>query len=116
MVTGCSSRLRLSHSNSGPRRNRKLFFRCPACGFEFVAWQPLNHLWRSDRLPAKLHAEADELSVSGEVPVGVVVVGEVVVVMVDEVFGDGIAPCAVVAFEELALIDRECRDAYSRER
>ena len=57
-----------------------------------------------------------ELGVAGEVPVGVVVVGEVVIVVVGEVLVLLLAPGVIVAFVEVAGFDGEGRDADAGER
>ena len=84
----------------------KLWFQAgQARCFEFVALVPDDGLGGADDGPTQLHAEAIELGVAGEVPIGVVVVSEIVVVVFFEVLELGFAEGAVVAFEECPFLD-----------
>ena len=66
-----------------------------------------------NHLPAEVHAESHEIGIATEVPVGIEVVGEVVVVVVVELLLLRDAPGVIEAFIQRACIER--RDAYARE-
>ena len=83
--------------------------------FELVVGFPINGVGGGEGLPAEVHAEAVQFGVAGEVPVGVVVVAEVVIVVGGEVFVLLLAPGRVMAFVEVAGFDGEGGDAYAGE-
>jgi hypothetical protein len=86
----------------------RLFF---SRGFEFVAGSPALEFRSCRGGAAEDEAEAGHFGETGKVPVGLKLVARLVVVVIDVVFGLGLAPGGVVAFEFEALADGERRDA-----
>jgi len=96
-----------------PRRSLTPLARL-AWRLELIARKPLDGLCLFSRKPTKNETEASHLGVAAEIPVGFVLIARLMVVVRNEVFALRVAPSLVVAFIELALINRKRRHAYTR--
>src|SRR5580698_6102355 len=93
--------------------NNSLLLTGLARGLELIAGLPLHRVRRVDHLPAKIDPKPHQLRVSLEVPLGIEVVAEVVVMVLVEALLLCGAPRVVMALIQRARVDGERRNPYT---